>query len=188
MQENLRNLKVAIIVDDGFEQVEMTEPRKALEAAGAKTEIISPQRGKVKGWKQWRWGDWFSVNKTIENARPSDYDALLLPGGSKSADKLRKNKDVVSFVKKFYESDKPIAAICHAPWILAEAGIVKGKRITSYPAIEKDMKKAGAKWSDEPVVLDHNLVTSRKPKDIPHFNEKMIEEFAERVEMTENLE
>lgn len=186
MAIDLHNLKVAIIVDDGFEQVEMTGPREALEEAGAYTEIISTRRGKVKGWNHSAWGDDFVVDKTIEHADPSDYDALLLPGGSKSAGSLSENKKVVEFVRNFFRSGKPVAAICHAPWILEKAGVLKGNKITSYPAIKEDMLNAGAEWTDEPVVEDANLITSRRPRDIPQFNEKMLEQFADAAKVVKD--
>lgn len=171
--------KVAIVVADGFEQVELTEPKKALEAAGFKTEIISPAEGKVKGWQHTEWGDQFPVDKAIAQANPKEYSALLLPGGVMNPDKLRRNEQVLNFVRSFFEAGKPVAAICHGPWTLIDAGVVKGRKMTSYETIQMDLKNAGANWVDQEVVVDHGLITSRKPDDIPAFNQKMIEEFRE---------
>jgi protease I len=181
MEKQLKNLKVAIIVADGFEQVEMTEPRKALEEAGAKTTLISIKDGLVKGWNQTEWGNEFTVDKTIDQVKPDEFNALLLPGGVMNPDKLRADQNVLKFVKTFVESGKPVASICHGPWTLAEAGVLKGKKVTSYHSIKTDLINAGANWVDEPVVVDQGLVTSRKPDDIPQFNKKMLEEFAEVV-------
>ncbi len=176
---NLSGKKVAILVADGFEQVELTEPKQALERAGAQTKIVSPAQGKVKGWQHTEWGDQFSVDVQLAQARADDYDALLLPGGVMNPDKLRANKQAVQFVKAFVDAGKPIAAICHGPWTLIEAGAVSGRTITSYPSLQTDLRNAGANWVDQEVVTDQGLVTSRKPDDIPAFNRKMIEEFAE---------
>ena len=180
MAENtLNGLKVAILVTDGFEQVELTEPKKALEQAGARTDVISPQRGKVKGWNHTEWGQEIPVDVQLDDAEPEAYDALLLPGGVLNPDKLRMNEDAVRFVKAFVEDGRPIAAICHGPWTLIETGAVEGRRVTSWPSLRTDLRNAGAEWVDEEVVVDEGLVTSRKPDDIPAFNRKMIEEFAE---------
>jgi len=170
---------VAILVADGFEQVELTEPRKALDEAGARTEIVSPAEGQVKGWKHTEWGDQFPVDVPLRGARVEDYDALLLPGGVMNPDKLRRNMDALNFVRHFFEAGKPVAAICHGPWTLIDAGLVKGRKLTSYETIQMDLKNAGANWVDEEVVVDSGLVTSRKPSDIPAFNRKMVEEFKE---------
>jgi protease I len=175
----LAGRKVAILVADGFEQVEMTEPRNALEAAGAETALVSPSPEKVKGWKHTKWGNTFGVDIPLDQAHPEDYDALLLPGGVMNPDHLRMQPAAVEFVKSFFEAGKPVAAICHGPWTLVEAGVVRGRRLTSYPSIKTDLINAGAQWVDEEVVTDHGLVTSRKPDDLPAFNRKMIEEFAE---------
>lgn len=179
MTEQLKNKRVAIVVENGFEQVELTEPRKALEQAGAKTEIVSPVKDKVKGWNFKEWGDELPVDKPITEARSEDYDALLLPGGVMNPDKLRRNENVLNFVRGFFESGKPVAAICHGPWTLIDSGVARGRRMTSWPSIQMDLKNAGVDWVDREVVVDKGLVTSRKPDDIPAFNEKMIEEFAE---------
>ncbi|WP_394821723.1 type 1 glutamine amidotransferase domain-containing protein [Pendulispora albinea] len=179
MAQSLNGKKVAIVVTDGFEQVELTEPKKALEAAGATALIVSPKDGKVKGWKLTDWGDEFKVDIAIANAKPDEFDALLLPGGVMNPDKLRVIPEVIRFIRGIYDAKKPIAAICHGPWTLIEADAVRGRRITSWPTLRSDLKNAGANWVDEPVVVDDGIVTSRKPDDIPKFNEKMIEEFAE---------
>jgi protease I len=179
MAGKLNGKKVAILVEEGFEQVELTEPKKALEAEGATTEIVSPKKDKVKGWNKTEWGDSFAVDTVLDEARAQEYDALLLPGGVMNPDKLRMNSKAVSFVQSFFESHKPVAAICHGPWTLIEADAVNGKKMTSYPSISSDLKNAGAQWVDEEVVVDNGLVTSRNPGDIPAFNSKMIEEFAE---------
>lgn len=181
MPEQLRNHKIAIVVENGFEQVELTEPKKALEQAGAQTEIVSPVKGKVKGWKSKQWGDEFAVDKSIEEARVEDYDGLLLPGGVMNPDKLRRNEQVLNFVRGFFDAGKPVAAICHGPWTLIDAGVARGRRMTSWPSLQMDLRNAGADWVDEEVVTDGGLVTSRKPDDIPAFNQKMIEEFAEGI-------
>jgi protease I len=179
MAGRLDGKTVAILVADGFEQVEMTEPRKALDEAGAKTQIISPAQGQVKGWNHTEWGDQFPVDVPLNNARAEDYDALLLPGGVMNPDKLRTIPEAVNFVGSFFESDKPVAAICHGPWTLVEADVVAGLTMTSWPSLQTDLRNAGASWVDEQVVVDQGIVTSRKPDDIPAFNAKMIEEFAE---------
>jgi protease I len=183
MQDTLKGKKVAILVADGFEQVEMIEPRKALEGVGAISHLISPNPDMVKSWQHTEWGDKFDVDERLEKANAGTYDALMLPGGVMSPDKLRMNPDAVAFVKDFVRSGKPIAAICHGPWTLIEAGAVKGRTMTSWPSLKTDLKNAGATWVDEEVVVDNGLVTSRKPDDIPAFNKKMIEEFAEGIHM-----
>lgn len=179
MANELRNKSVAVLVENGFEESELTEPKKALEEAGATADIVSPQSGKVKGWKHTQWGNEFHVDRRLEGANPNEYDALLLPGGVMNPDKLRINPAAVNFVKHFVDSGKPIAAICHAPWTLIDAGAVRGRRMTSWPSLRTDLRNAGADWVDQEVVVDQGLVTSRKPDDIPAFIRKMIEEFAE---------
>ncbi|MDB6033693.1 MAG: glutamine amidotransferase [Verrucomicrobiales bacterium] len=181
MADELKGKKVAILVENGFEEVEMTEPRKALDQAGAQTVLVSPVQGEVKAWAHTEWGGRYKVDQPLEQASPEKFDALLLPGGVLNPDKLRINDKAVQFVKSFYNSGKPIAAICHGPWTLINAGGVQGHRMTSYPSIRLDLENAGAEWVDEEVVTDHGLVTSRKPDDIPAFNKKMIEEFREGV-------
>jgi protease I len=179
MNTRLSGKKIAILVDNGFEQVEMTEPRKALEEAGAGTDLISPQQTKVKGWQHTDWGDEFKVDVNLAGANPDDYDALVLPGGVMNPDHLRRNTQALDFVRSFFDAGKPVAAICHGPWTLIDAGVVKGRKMTSYESIQTDLKNAGAQWVDQEVVVDNGLVTSRKPDDIPAFNRKMIEEIAE---------
>jgi protease I len=175
MDKQIEGLRVATVVTDGFEQDELVKPRQALNEAGAKTEIVSPQPKKVKGWKYADWGQEFAVDRELRKADPDEYDALLLPGGQMSPDSLRMDQQAVAFV----ESGKPIAAICHGPLTLIEAGGVSDRRMTSFPSIKTDLRNAGASWVDQEVVTDRGLVTSRKPDDIPAFNRKMIEEFAE---------
>jgi protease I len=175
----LQGKEVAILVAEGFEQAELTEPKAALEAAGARTSIVSPAGQKVQGWKHFDKADQFPVDIALNDAKASDFDALLLPGGVANPDQLRINEKAVSFIREFVASGKPIAAICHGLWPLIEAGAVKGRSVTSWPSLKTDLTNAGAKWVDQEVVTDNGLVTSRKPDDIPAFNRKMIEEFAE---------
>jgi protease I len=175
----LRNKRVAALVENGFEQSELLEPKKALEAAGAQVDVVSPQKGKVKGWKHTDWGQEVGVDRDLAEVKADEYDALLLPGGVMNPDKLRMNSKAVAFVKAFADAGKPIAAICHGPWTLIEAGAVQGRTLTSWPSLQSDLRNAGAHWVDQEVVTDNGLVTSRKPDDIPAFNRKMIEEFAE---------
>jgi deglycase len=179
MANELRGKRIAALVDDGFEQVELTEPKQALENAGAQVDIVSPQPQKVKGWQHTKWGDEFSVDERLDNVTAGEYDALLLPGGVMNPDRLRINPKAVSLVKAFADSGKPIAAICHGPWTLIEAGVARGRTLTSWPSIATDLRNAGANWVDQECVNDNGLVTARKPADIPAFNKKMIEEFAE---------
>ena len=181
MRMNLDNKRVAILVTDGFEQIELTEPKAALEKVGAETEIVSPAGRTVRGWDETKWGKTFPVDVPLKKAKASDYDALLLPGGVMNPDKLRMDPKAVAFVRAFFDAGKPVAAICHGPWTLIDAGVVRGRRLTSYPSIQSDLKNAGAEWVNEPVVVDNGLVTSRKPADIPAFNRKMIEEIGEGV-------
>jgi protease I len=179
MAANLKGKKVAFLATDGVEQVELTEPRKALDQAGATTYLIALKGDAIKGWKFTEWGDTFKVDKTVDQAKASDYDALVLPGGVINPDNLRTDSRAVSFVKEFANSGKPVAAICHGPWTLIEAGVVRGKKITSWPSLKTDLKNAGANWVDEQVVADGNFITSRKPDDIPAFSQKIIEEIAD---------
>jgi protease I len=179
MTKDLSDKRVAILVANGFEQIEMTSPREALEGAGAETDLISIEDDEVKGWEHIEWGDTFEVDVRIDDADPDDYDALLLPGGVMNPDKLRRNETVQRFVRAFFDEGKPVASICHGPWTLIDAGVAKGRRMTSYPSIQMDLKNAGVQWSDEEVVVDQGLVTSRRPDDLPAFNDKMIEEIAE---------
>lgn len=180
--QNLQGMKVAILITDGFEQVEMTEPRKALENAGASTRVVSPKDGQVRGWKHTEWGDRFPVDVTLDHARAADFDALVLPGGVMNPDKLRMMPAAIEFVKSFFAADKPVAAICHGPWTIIEAGAAKGRRMTSWPSVKSDLKNAGADWLDEEVVIDGNLISSRKPDDIPAFNRGMIQVFRKAMQ------
>ena len=177
----LENRRVAILTEEGFEQVELTSPKAALKEAGAIVDIISPKSGKIKAWDKTNWGIEVDVDKQLAEVSPDDYDALVLPGGVMNPDKLRQNKDAVAFVSAFLDEGKPIAAICHGPQMLIETGMIKGRKLTSYPSLQTDLKNAGAKWVDEEVVVDNGLVTSRRPGDLPAFNKKMVEEFAEGV-------
>ncbi len=179
MSDALKGKRVAILATEGFEYVELTEPRKALEDAGAKTEVVSPKEGKIKGWNHTDWGDSVKVDVNLKSADANKYDALLLPGGVMNPDHLRQEPAAVQFVKTFFEAHKPVAAICHGPWMLVEAGVVRGRKLTSWPSLQTDIRNAGGEWTDQEVVTDHGLVTSRKPADIPAFNKKLIEEFAE---------
>ena len=183
MEKQLNGKRVAILVADGFEQVELTEPKEALEAAGAETQIVSPAEKKVRAWEgeDQDWGSKFKVEVPLAEANVRNYDALLLPGGVKNPDTLRTMPQAVEFVKQFVNAGKPIGAICHGPWTLIEASAVKGRRMTSYPSIKTDLINAGANWVDEEVVVDNGIVTSRKPADIPAFNRKLIEEISEGV-------
>lgn len=184
MKMKLDGKKVAILVADGFEQVELTGPQEALEAAGAETEIVSPVEKKVKGWEESDWGDKFKVDVPLEEADPNDYDALLLPGGVMNPDKLRLQPTAISFIRKFFDAHKPVGAICHGPWTLIDAGVARGRRMTSYPSIKTDLINAGVNWVDQEVVVDNGLVTSRKPADIPAFSRKLIEEISEGIHDT----
>jgi protease I len=181
MNQQLHGKKVAILVENGFEQEELTRPQRALEEAGAQTQIVSPAGRTVKGWDHTEWGDEFTVDMPLNEARVEAFDALLLPGGVMNPDKLRRNPQAQQFVRGFFEAGKPVAAICHAPWTLIDAGVVEGRRLTSYNTLQMDLKNAGAEWVDQEVVVDDRLVTSRKPDDIPAFNRKMVEEFAEGI-------
>lgn len=176
--ETLHGLRVAILVTDGFEQVEMTEPRQALDEAGAETRLVSPQDGQVKAWKFTEWGDTFPVDLPLDSARPEDFDAILLPAGVLNPDQLRTLPAAVAFVKAFFDAGKPVASICHGPWTLIEAGAARGRRLTSWPSLKTDLKNAGAEWVDQEVVVDQGLVTSRKPDDLPAFNRAVIGLFA----------
>ncbi len=171
--------KIAILVAEGFEQSEMIEPRRALEQAGAETEIVSPAQGEVQGWNHFDKADRFHVDVPLDQANAEDYDALLLPGGVANPDQLRTQPKAVQFVRQFVEAGKPIGVICHGPWTLIEAGTVKGRTLTSWPSLKTDLLNAGAKWVDQEVVTDRGLVSSRKPADLPAFSRKLIEEVAE---------
>ena len=175
---HLDGLKVAVLVTDGYEPSELTEPVAALHDAGAAVTIVSDHPGSIRGKTD---ADTATVDSTLDTARPEDFDALLLPGGVKNPDTMRQNERGVVFVRHFADAGKPIAAICHAPWMLVEADVVRGRRVTSYPSLKTDLRNAGAEWVDEAVVVDQGIVTSRTPKDLPAFNAKMLEEFAEGI-------
>ena len=176
--EKLKDRRIAILATDGFEESELFDPKEALEAAGAKVDIVSLHEGKIKAWKHTDWGREISVDATVDETTGVQYDALMIPGGVMNPDQLRMNERAVEFVKEFVEDGKSIASICHGPQVLIEAGVARGKHITSWPSLKTDLKNAGAEWEDSEVVVDQHLVTSRSPKDIPAFNQKMIEEFA----------
>jgi protease I len=178
-KEQLNGKRIAILATEGVEQSELEKPREALDRAGAETDLISPRTGEIHAWDEDDFGDTFEVDVSLDEARPEDYDGLLLPGGVMNPDKLRLEPKAVEFVRAFFAAGKPVAAICHGPQLLIEADVVRGRKMTSYASIKKDLMNAGANWVDEPVVVDNGLVTSRKPDDIPAFNAKMIEEFVE---------
>ena len=179
MPNQLNGKRIAILATDGVEQVEMTEPRKALDAAGAKTELVSPAKGQLQAWQHLEKGDKFPVDVQLDAADPNNYDALVLPGGVANPDQLRTMPKAVQFVKSFFDAGKPVAAICHGPWTLIEAGVVEGRTMTSWPSLKTDLKNAGANWVDREVATDNGLVTSRKPDDLPAFCTKIIEEMVE---------
>ena len=180
--ENLKGKKVAILVTDGFEQVELLQPREALDKAGAETKVVSLKEGSGKGWDMTKWGKEVPADLTLDNAKPDDFDALLLPGGVISPDKLRMDPKAVVFVKAFFDAGKPVAAICHGPWTIIEAGAARGRKIASWPSLKTDLRNAGAEWVDKEAVTDGNLVTARKPDDIPAFNRAMIELFSKETQ------
>lgn len=176
--KQLEGRTIAILATDGFEEVELADPKKALDKAGATIHVVAPHGGEIKGWKLTDWGRHAKVDKELNEVSFDDYDALLLPGGMMNPDKLRTDIRAVAFVRKFFEAGRPVAAICHGPWMLIEAGVVQGRTLTSWPSLQTDLRNAGANWVDEEVVVDGNLTTSRKPDDIPVFNKTMIEQFA----------
>jgi protease I len=178
MAQNLNGLRVAVLATNGFEQSELLEPRRALDEAGAKTEVISLKSSEIRGWNHKEWGDTVAVDKTVDSVDANGYDALLLPGGVMNPDSLRMDAKAVAFVKAFFDAKKPVAAICHGPWTLIEAGVVKGRTLTSWPSLKTDIQNAGGRWVDQEVVLDGCLVTSRNPKDIPAFNREIAKLFA----------
>jgi protease I len=178
-EQNLKGKKVAIIAADMVEQIELVEPRKALEKAGAETTLISLKPGEIQGFNHFDPADKIPVDKAIEEADASDYDALMIPGGVGNPDQLRGDENVVQFVQEFFRAGKPVAAICHGPWVLVEAGVVRDRKLTSWPTLQTDIRNAGGNWVDQEVVVDQGLVTSRKPDDLPAFNAKLIEEIAE---------
>ena len=175
MSTNLKGKKVAILATNGFEESELTGPRQHLEDAGATTEVLSLKTGEIKGWNHTDWGKSVKADRTVKDAKPAEYDALVLPGGQMNPDTLRTDKDAIAFIRAFAESGKPVAAICHGPWTLIEAGVVKGRTMTSWPSLKTDLTNAGAEWVDKEVVHDGNIITSRKPDDIAAFSKKLIE-------------
>jgi len=177
--DKLQGKRVAFLATDMVEQVELTEPWKAVEQAGGTPELISLEEGEIQGFNHYDKGDTFRVDKTVEEASASDYDALVLPGGVGNPDTLRGDENAVAFVREFFEQAKPVGAICHGPWMLVEAGVVRGRKVTSWPTLQTDIRNAGGEWVDEEVVVDQGLVTSRKPDDLPAFNDKIVEEFCE---------
>ncbi len=179
MMENLNKKKVAILATNGFEESELKEPKKALEKAGAEVHIVSPESGTIKSWKDGNWSTEYTVDKILSEAVESDYNGLVLPGGVINPDTLRRNETAIDFIRSFFKNHKPVAAICHAPWLLAEADVLEGREITSFNSIKTDMINAGANWIDKEVVVDQGLVTSRNPKDLPAFNSKIVEEIYE---------
>jgi protease I len=179
--ENLEGKKIAILTENGFEEVELTSPKKALEQAGATVHIISPQKDKVKAWDHDHWSIELPVDLNISKAKPDDYDALMIPGGVINPDKMRLNKDCVEFARQFLEEHKPVGAICHGPQLLIETGMLEGRTMTSYYSIRTDLENAGVNWLDKDVVVDHGLVSSRSPKDLEAFNKKLVEEIKEGV-------
>jgi protease I len=175
MGSELKGRRVALLVTDGFEESELTEPKKAIEAAGGEAVVLSPKKGKVRAWRHDDWGDKVAVDEHVSSAEPASFDGLVLPGGVMNPDHLRTDEDVRDFVQRFRLLERPIAAICHGPWTLIDAGVIEGRMMTSYPSLRKDLENAGARWVDEPVVVDGLLVTSRKPDDLPQFCAKLVE-------------
>lgn len=178
---NLKDRKVAILTENGFEQVELISPKQAMEEAGVTVHIVSPQQEAVRAWDETDWGITVSVDKQLDSANPQDYDGLMLPGGVLNPDKLRMNKKAVAFIRHFLESGKPVAVICHGPQTMIETGLLEGRKMTSYPAVKTDLINAGVNWVDEEVVVDNGLISSRSPKDLDAFNKKLLEELAEGV-------
>jgi protease I len=177
--DKLQGKRVAFLATDMVEQVELTEPWKAVQEAGGTPELISLEEGEIQGFNHYDKADTFKVDKTVEEARADDYDALVIPGGVGNPDTMRTDENAVQLVRDFFEQQKPVGVICHGPWMLVEAGVVRGRKVTSWPSLQTDIRNAGGEWVDEQVVVDHGLVTSRKPDDLPAFNEKIVEEFCE---------
>lgn len=176
---NIEGKRIAILAADGFEQSELLVPKQRLEEAGAKVDIVSLKTGEIWGWQDGDWGEAVAVDRTIDAVKTDEYDALVIPGGVINPDLLRADEDAVALVRDFYEAKKPIAAVCHAPWVLVEAGLAKGRKMTSYDSMKTDVKNAGANWVDEEVVVDHGVITSRNPGDLEAFSKKIIEEVGE---------
>ena len=179
MANELKGKRVAFLFTEGAEQAEVVEPLEAVKKAGAEVDIVSLEKGEVEMWKHFDKGDKITADKAVSDADPSDYDGLVLPGGVANPDQLRADKDAVKFVRTFFEQDKPVGVICHGPWMLVETGVAKGRKVTSWPSLQTDLRNAGADWVDQEVVVDNGLVTSRKPDDLPAFCAKIVEEFAE---------
>ncbi len=171
--------KIAILATNGYEESELNSPKKAMEKEGFKVDIISKEKGSIKGWSEGQWSGTATVDYSLGEVKAADYSALVLPGGVMNPDTLRTNKDALNFIRDFFKQEKPVAAICHAPWLLISAGVVEGRKMTSYPSVADDLRNAGAQWVDEEVVVDNGLVTSRNPGDLPAFNAKVIEEIKE---------
>jgi protease I len=183
--DELKGLRVAILVADGFEQAELTRPQRALDLAGAETQIVSPARDRVRGWNFVNWGEDFPVDVALDRARAEDFHALHLPGGVMNPDSLRMQPKAVEFVKAFFDAGKPVAVICHGPWTVIETGMARGRRIAAWPSLKTDLRNAGAEWIDEEVVVDGNLVSSRQPDDIPAFNREMLALFGRALQKAE---
>ncbi|TML35206.1 MAG: type 1 glutamine amidotransferase [Actinobacteria bacterium] len=179
MADKLQGKRVAFLATDMVEQVELTEPWQAVKDEGAAVELISLEEGEIQGFNHYDKADEFKVDRTVEEARADDYDALVIPGGVGNPDTMRTDENAVQLVRDFFEQGKPVGVICHGPWMLVEAGVVRGRKVTSWPSLQTDIRNAGGNWVDEEVVVDQGLVTSRKPDDLPAFNKKIIEEFAE---------
>jgi protease I len=179
MGKKLEGKRVAFLATDMVEQVELTEPWKAVRDEGARVELISLEEGKIQGFNHYDKADEFAVDRTVEEASASDYDALVIPGGVGNPDTMRGDENAVGFVREFFEQGKPVGVICHGPWMLVEAGVVRGRKVTSWPTLQTDIRNAGGQWVDEEVVVDQGLVTSRKPDDLPAFTKKIVEEFCE---------
>jgi len=179
--KNLKDKKVAILTENGFEESELMSPREALQKAGATVHIISPQSKKVKGWRDGNWSIEMEVDKQLSQANPEDYDAIVIPGGVINPDLMRKNEDCVAFVTAFFHAGKPVASICHGPQLLIETGLIQNMHLTSYASIKTDLHNAGAIWEDKEVVVDNNLITSRSPEDLEAFNKKLLEKISEGV-------
>jgi len=178
MSNELEGRRIAALVEEGFEQVEFTGPAQALRQAGARVDLVSPREKTVRSWSHGNWGDGFPVDAQLQNADPNEYDGLLIPGGVRSPDRMRRNPAAWRFIQAFFAAGKPVAVICHGPWVLIDSGVIDGRRLTSYPSLQMDLKNAGAQWVDEEVVVDRGLVTSRRPEDIPAFSRAFIEELA----------
>ncbi|HLR46266.1 MAG TPA: type 1 glutamine amidotransferase domain-containing protein [Deinococcales bacterium] len=183
---DLNGKRIAVLVTDGFEEVEMTEPQRAIQEAGGEAVLIAPDGDSVRSWDNGDWGRPFDVDQPLTSAKSEDFDGLLIPGGVRSPDKLRMDDGAVRFVQEFFHAGKPVASICHGPWLLIDAGVADGRQLTSYPSLRLDLNNAGADWIDEEVVVDRGLVTSRSPRDLPAFNRKMVEEFAEGHHQTQD--